>query len=652
MKKDGQADGVSAEITVFVSLIMMCLFALLCVLAESARTAGARWYLQMAADSALDSVFSQYHRQLWDSYRLFFAEYDSKQEILTDFSDFIAPYLETENWYPMQYETAEVEELVTAFDGNGVYFEKEILDYMKYGVWKLDFDIEALEDVWKYGKEAEAVTVIAENYRGHASEALALEKALEAISENLAEQMEKKQEGLSCLRSYDNSGFQRKAKEWIRLLKKIPKLVEIYEKRADTLAAALEKSREACGDYRNDCSEQVDELLEAEIQQYEAYVSLDGTRRKEIEALLETSAAHIQRVQEVMEEADEVEEIIENWEDDDEDDDGPDLDALWRPVIRAFDNIVIPSLSFTHGVKDKEKEGLLNRVAEMYRSGMLALLLPEKAQVSDCYISLKNLPSQAEAMVSGGRTTSLFHHLMVDEYCGAFFKCFTDTMADSETDKEQHALCYEMEYLLAGKASDEENLSEALHQLLAIREGLNLVHILSDSSKRAEARTLALAITGLAGITPLVMVTSFFVMSVWALGESIMDIRGLLAGKRVPIIKTSKEWTLDLENLLEMGSSQNAEAGGGENGLGYGSWLKVLLFFDEIVQQEQRMMDVMQVNLCILQSGFRMSRMVYEMKIKGKFRGKHVFFAIPFVDKFTGAEEYSYPMQVEAERVY
>lgn len=69
------------QVTVFVSMIMMILFAFLCVLLESARTAGARWYLQMAASSAMDSVFSQYHRGLWDNYRLLFAEYESGRKL-------------------------------------------------------------------------------------------------------------------------------------------------------------------------------------------------------------------------------------------------------------------------------------------------------------------------------------------------------------------------------------------------------------------------------------------------------------------------------------------------------------------------------------------------------------------------------------------
>ena len=55
----------SGQITVFLSLVMLCVCSLVCGLVESARTAGAGWYLKMAADSAMDSVFSGYHRAAW-----------------------------------------------------------------------------------------------------------------------------------------------------------------------------------------------------------------------------------------------------------------------------------------------------------------------------------------------------------------------------------------------------------------------------------------------------------------------------------------------------------------------------------------------------------------------------------------------------------
>jgi len=79
------------QITVFISMVMMCIFALLCCLVESARTEGARWYLRMAASSSMDSVFSRFHRPLWDGYRLLFSEYESPQEPARDFETYLSP---------------------------------------------------------------------------------------------------------------------------------------------------------------------------------------------------------------------------------------------------------------------------------------------------------------------------------------------------------------------------------------------------------------------------------------------------------------------------------------------------------------------------------------------------------------------------------
>lgn len=264
---------------------------------------------------------------------------------------------------------------------------------------------------------------------------------------------------------------------------------------------------------------------------------------------------------------------------------------------------------------------------------------------------LNEVPSQAEPMTEGARGIAMMDHLLVNAYCGEFFHCFCEDEEPGEQ-PEHTVLQYEVEYLLGGDPTDEANLSTAVHRLLAIREGLNLIHILSDSTKREEARQLAMAITGLAGVTPLVLVTTFFVMSVWALGEAIMDVRGLLAGRKVPLWKTAEDWTLSTEGLLQMGSKKDAETGGREKGLSYLSWLKVLLFLDDIVLQEYRMMDVMQVNLAQAQSSFRMRRGVYKVKLKGRFCGKHVFFSLGFVENLLGETDHQYVMEAVAERVY
>lgn len=642
------------QITVFISLVMLCIFALFCVLLESARTAGARWYLQTASSSALDSIFSQYHRQLWDSYRLLFAEYENAAELEADFSQFLQPYLETGNWYPLGLQAIEVEELQTAIDGDGAYLEQEILDYMSFGIWKMDFDENSVERLWEDAQEAEAVQEVAEAYRGHAKKALELEKTLEAIDKVQKKQIEKKQECLSLLKRHDGPKFRQCAKELIQELARMPGLIAQYRQQADKLAKELEQGRSLFDEKRNDCTSQVDGQMDDEIRQFEAYILQDGERRQEIEALGPQSRQQIALVEKVIEEAKEVERIIKEWEDDDEEDEGPDLNALWAPVIRHFNQLSVNPLSFSHGIKDKEKESWLNRITSLYSTGLLLFVMPEDMAVSQGLLETPELPSHNQMAAGETRTAPLPEHLMLNEYCGKFFRYFP---ANKEGFQDQgvpgeSGLSYEIEYIISGKDRDEENLTHVVNRLLAIREGLNLIHILSDSQKRHAAEELAALITGIAGLSPLVLLTTFFIMSVWAMGESLMDVRNLLAGKRVAIVKNAADWSLGLENLLTLGREGQMDTKGGGRGLTYLSWLKILLLMETIVRQEYRMMDMIQMNLCRKQPSFRMRRGTYQVRMTGRFNGKHVFFSLKFVENLLGNGDNFYPMSVKVERTY
>ncbi len=686
MRQYGKKQGLSGQITVFISMILMILFAFLCVLMESARTAGARWYLQMAASSAMDSVFSQYHRELWDRYRLLFAEYESPEEIEQDFAGFLLPYLETKNWYPMALEQTAAEEIVRATDGHGAYLEKEILDYMKYGVWKLDFEGDAVPELWDYEREAEAVTEMAQSYRLRTRDVWKLERVLEDISGNLDRQRTFREQGLNSLSSYDGAGFRREAERMIGELRKIPGLVRQYEKEADKLATVLASDRQEQNARADRFSAGTAAALEEEIQEYEAYIAEDGKRRQEIRDLDLSSAEQIQRLEALIELSYEVEREIEEWEDDDDEDgDGgePDYESLWRPVRNGLEGIVIPVLSFAHGIQDKEKEGWLKQVEQLYQEGMLGLLVPDGHQISEKLASTAELPSHTESYEEGAESGSMVDHVLVNEYCGMFFSQFcsgaeqknisekrekrkglsktgTDpgettgdgTKPEIQLETQAQVLDYEIEYLLFGNASDRENLSDAVHRLLAVRSGLNLIHILSDSRKREQARALAAVITGAGSITPLILVTTFFVMSVWALGEALMDVKGLLAGKKVVLLKTSEDWTLDVENLLVLGRDGTLEAGGGERGLSYLSWLKILLFVEPAVRQEYRIMDVIQLNLGQGKSGFRMRNGVYQVHMSGNVCGKYLFFSPAFVENMTGNRETGMNLSVKVERRY
>ena len=191
-----------------------------------------------------------------------------------------------------------------------------------------------------------------------------------------------------------------------------------------------------------------------------------------------------------------------------------------------------------------------------------------------------------------------------------------------------------------------------MHHLLAVRSGLNLIHILSDNAKRAQARELAAVITGAGSITPLILVTTFFVMSVWALGEALMDVKGLLAGRKVMLFKAAEDWTLSVEKLLALGRDGKPDTGGGERGLSYLSWLKILLFVEPLVCQEYRIMDVIELNLGQENSGFRMRNGVYQVHISGSVCGKHLFFSPAFVENLMGNHEQGMMMTVKTERRY
>ena len=89
----------SGSVTIFVCLIFICISALICGLLESARTSGARLYLQTAGDSAIDSLFSRYHRALWDNYKILSLESESDENISELMLSYMEPYIENSGMY-------------------------------------------------------------------------------------------------------------------------------------------------------------------------------------------------------------------------------------------------------------------------------------------------------------------------------------------------------------------------------------------------------------------------------------------------------------------------------------------------------------------------------------------------------------------------
>ena len=190
------------------------------------------------------------------------------------------------------------------------------------------------------------------------------------------------------------------------------------------------------------------------------------------------------------------------------------------------------------------------------------------------------------------------------------------------------ALKYQTEYILGGKTGDIENLKSVARRLLLIREGVNIVHLVSDGTKRAQAAGLASAIASAFLIPPATGVIEAALLLCWAFGESILDVRELFDGGKVPLVKSASDWQLSLENLPELLNGLDSVRRGSEDGMSYEDYLQVLLLGVSREEKITRAMDM--IELCVREKGrknFRMDSCIVaaEISVDVKANKRKVF---------------------------
>ena len=190
------------------------------------------------------------------------------------------------------------------------------------------------------------------------------------------------------------------------------------------------------------------------------------------------------------------------------------------------------------------------------------------------------------------------------------------------------ALKYQTEYILGGKTGDIENLKSVAGRLLLIREGVNMVHLVSDGTKRAQAAGLGSAIASAFLIPPATGVIEAALLLCWAFGESILDVRELFDGGKVPLVKSTADWQLSLENLPELLNGLDSVRRGSEDGMSYEDYLQVLLLGVSREEKITRAMDM--IELCVREKGrknFRMDSCIVaaEISVDVKANKRKVF---------------------------
>lgn len=192
--------------------------------------------------------------------------------------------------------------------------------------------------------------------------------------------------------------------------------------------------------------------------------------------------------------------------------------------------------------------------------------------------------------------------------------------------KEGRVLDYEMEYLVAGKNSDRENLESVLKKLIVLREGQNLMTILSNPDMLQKARSLSLTMAGASANPAVVQAVQTAVVAVWALVESILDIRTLLQGGNISVVKSRQEWVSDLYALGNY-LAPSCRATEKETGVSYQHYLVVFLLLQEEKALGLRPLDLIEKQLRQQEESRSvcMDNLLCAIRVEASYQGKPLF---------------------------
>lgn len=217
-------------------------------------------------------------------------------------------------------------------------------------------------------------------------------------------------------------------------------------------------------------------------------------------------------------------------------------------------------------------ENPLEIIKNLWHQGTLSLVLKDAKAVSNMKEDWSDVVSKREKYTGIGLEpiqTDATDTLLFTEYLLDHFACYTSGEAAG-------TLAYELEYLLCGNEKDQSNLSETVQRLLAVREAANLAYLAADASKQELAYSVALSLAGVTANPGIIYAVKCGLLAAWALAESVLDVRALLSGDKIAIIKNSAQWTSDLLHLGSVFSSFGT-ATNCQNGLSYQRYLGFLL---------------------------------------------------------------------------
>ncbi len=256
-------------------------------------------------------------------------------------------------------------------------------------------------------------------------------------------------------------------------------------------------------------------------------------------------------------------------------------------------------------------------VDKILQGSFLKLVTPSGSSVSQTSVNINDYYS---ARVSAGKANSgvglhdgadaadgTVDELLYGEYLMKMCGNYIDQ-------KDNGLLSYQIEYILYGGSSDAANIASCAARLYAIRSVGNVISIYQSSSKQATASAVASVVCAILLAPELEPALKQILLVSWALAESAMDVKSLLGGGKVPLIKKDSQWTLSLSSLIAGNFSGDSSQ---SDGLSYQAYLRVLLALMNKQNKAARSLDIVEMDIRQTQGNesFRIDRCIDYIKV-------------------------------------
>lgn len=643
-----------AQITVMATLVFMIVISFVTTCVNAAAMSGYNTVIKQACSLSDESVFTAYSNDMLRQFDIFALK---KSDIINDkVNQYIKTSINTHS-KDIQLVNAQYDEYRYMTDNGGYGVEEQIVRYMQSGGY-IDVirDYNSVKDGIKQSDSVSKVSSDIVEVKDTAQESWIDMKQLINVCDNIGDKEDELQQ------------YAKQLVNTVNTLKEEELTQDELDNTKKDIAENVEEIRDAADEIK-DMSYKIYDIIDT----YEGHMT-DTTQQ--ISASYEALKRHKEELGDTVYSA--MKDDINNMESCGEEQNGSPVDVVEATVdndisvldellkksdinIRqeeSIDNIINMSGNVqrlcgelkVREVADRYREyideddskpdiNLLTRIYKLFKEGITGLVID--TDISDKTIEYDNL---ADSVVTGTACDDIsnlsIRSALVNEYIISRFQNYTDYI-DSENKgtkdilSEDRLLDYETEYILCGGKSDKDNLCEVITKLSHIREGANLLYLITDSQKKNECFTLAVQILGYTGNMVLIKAAQYLIMTLWAYAESIVELRGLYSGESISIIKNAGNWETDINGLINLGR-ENISSGSvqwlknaGKNrkgtvqpddketdeilSLDYAGYLRILLLMQNGTTRNARVMSAMELVMVALgHNDFRMKDYIYE----------------------------------------